>query len=72
MRIKGILKTHRFKVYIRECKRCLEFTEVPTKKTKYCEKCKAIINKERIDKSLKAREVNKQNGFSRHLTGLNN
>jgi hypothetical protein len=55
------IKKHRFKVYIRECKRCGEFTEVPTKLTKFCLGCKVILNKERIEKSLIVRRKNKKN-----------
>jgi hypothetical protein len=55
------IKTHRFKVYIRECKRCGEYAEVPTKLTKYCAVCMDIVEKERIENSLKARRANKEN-----------
>jgi ABC-type ATPase with predicted acetyltransferase domain len=50
-------KTHRFKYYLRECKKCGEIFKSNTKKCKVCNKCKPIINKERIRNSLISRGI---------------
>jgi hypothetical protein len=52
---------NRFKVYIRECKRCGEYAEVPTKLTKYCALCKIEVEKERVKNNLEARRKNREN-----------
>lgn len=54
-------KQHRFKIYIRVCKRCEElgeeniYFETPSRLCRYCPICKEIIKEEKIIKSLKAR-----------------
>lgn len=41
-----------FKVYVRICNRCEEYFEAETKLTRICEKCRPIVNKEKIQNRL--------------------
>ena len=61
------IRSNKFKVYIRLCKRCDEYCEVPTKRTKYCSPCREILEKERIAKSISVRRQNEFNNNNREL-----
>jgi hypothetical protein len=61
MKIKKPKRANCFKVYIRQCKRCGEYCEVPTPLSRFCATCLEIVKKEKIINSLKARGCYKEN-----------
>jgi hypothetical protein len=67
MIIKRQLKYRRFKIYIRPCRRCEElgkedfYFETENQLSRFCPTCKEIIIKEKIEKSLKARGLERKN-----------
>ena len=50
-------KVHKFKFYLRQCNRCNEIFEAPTKKCRICDLCKPLVNKEKVERSLIARGI---------------
>jgi hypothetical protein len=61
MKIKKPRRANCFKVYIRLCKGCDEYCEVPTPLSRYCESCLKEVKKQKIINSLKARGCYKEN-----------
>lgn len=61
MKIKKPKRANCFKVYIRQCRRCEEYCEVPTKLTRYCKECLKIVKQEKSINSLRARGCYKPN-----------
>jgi hypothetical protein len=55
MKIRKPKRANCFKVYIRQCKLCEEYCEVPTPLSRYCSECLKKVKELKVINSLKAR-----------------